>query len=159
MPQGIVKPANQIVIHGEPIIVEMEVGANATAAKMLPGIIVIPDGAGAVKEAGAKADNFIGILDVAPDKTEDTNYSVGDQAKIITGPVGMIVKLKLKAGENVSVGDALVCAADGQVAKQAVGTMGGQGSPVGIALEASNVTTVAEIAVLWRPSVEPAAAS
>ena len=37
MPQGIVKPSNQIVAAGDPLTVELEVGANATAAEMLPG--------------------------------------------------------------------------------------------------------------------------
>jgi len=160
MPQGIVKPANQIVIHGEPIILEMEVGANATAAKMLPGnIVIFDDTNNTVKEAAAKADNYVGILDVAPDKLESDNYAVGDQCKVITGPSGIVVKLRLKAAENVTRGDPLVCAADGQVAKQAVGAMGGQGSVVAIALESSNVTVLAEIAALWRPGTEPAAAS
>jgi hypothetical protein len=160
MPQGIVKPANQIIIHGDPVILEMEVGANATAAKMLPGNLVIFDSADStVKEAGIKADNVIGIIDVAPDKLESDTYAVGDQVKIITGPDGIIVKLRLKASENVTRGDALVAAADGQVAKQAVGAMGAQGSVIGIALESSNVTTIAEVAVLLRQSTEPAAAS
>ena len=56
MPQGIVKPSNQIVAAGDPLTVEMEVGANATPAKMLPGRVVIFDAADqTVKEAGAKA--------------------------------------------------------------------------------------------------------
>ena len=43
MPQAIVKPANQVLVHGKPLCAEMEIGANATAAKMLPGIVVIFD--------------------------------------------------------------------------------------------------------------------
>ena len=160
MPQGIVKPANQIVIHGEPIILEVEVGANATAAKMLPGrVVIFDDNDYSVKEAGAKAGNFLGVLDVSADKTESTNFAVGDQVKVITGSGGIVLKLTLLASENVTRGDALVCAADGKLAKQAVGAMGAQGSVVGKALESSNVTTDAEIAVLWNPAVEPAAAS
>jgi hypothetical protein len=160
MPKGIVKPANQIVVQGEPVILEMTVGSNATEAKMLAGRIVVPDTAeGTVKEAAAKASNFIGVIDVSADKHESDAYAVGDQVKIITGPSGIILKLTLAAGENVSAGDPLVCAADGKVAKQAAGAMGGQGSVVGKALEASNVTADAEIAVLWNPSTEPAAAS
>ena len=37
MPQGISKPNNQVLAAGSPLRVEMEIGANATAAKMLPG--------------------------------------------------------------------------------------------------------------------------
>jgi hypothetical protein len=158
MPQGLVKPDNQILVAGNPTILEMEVGANATAAKMLPGNLVIFDTVNyAVKEAGAKAQNVVGILDVAPDKLKATPYAVGDQCKVIVSDC--IAKLRLKASENVTMGDRLVAAADGQVAKQAVGAMGAQGSVIGWALESSNVTVVAEILVRYDPSAEPAAAS
>jgi hypothetical protein len=52
-----------------------------------------------------------------------------------------------------------VTAADGKLAKQAVGAMGAQGSVVATAEESSNVTVDAEILVDWNPSHEPAAAS
>jgi hypothetical protein len=160
MPQGIVKPANQIVVHGEPNLLEMKVGAAATEAKMLPGrVVIFDDDDISVKEAGAAADNFLGVLDVNADRLESEHFEVGDQVKVITGPVGIVVKLTLLASENVTRGDALVCAADGKAAKQAVGAMGSQGSVIGKALENSNVTTDAEIAVLWNPSVESAAES
>jgi hypothetical protein len=157
MPQGIVKPANQVIIAGNPIILEMEIGANATAAKMLPGRVVIFDGDGTVKEAGAKADNAVGFLDVAPDKLESAAYAVGDQAKVVVGEC--IAKLTLLAGENVTRGDPLVTADDGKLAKQAVGAMGAQGTVVAHALESSNVTVDAEIVVHWNKTAEPAAAS
>ena len=35
LPQGVVKPSNQIVAYGDPLLVEMEIGANATAAQMV----------------------------------------------------------------------------------------------------------------------------
>ena len=158
MPQYLVKPANQVVVAGNPIRIEMEVGANATEAKMLPGRLVIHDTTdGCVKEAGAAADNIVGFLDVAADKLESDNYAVGDQAQVVIGEC--IAKLTLLAGENVAPGDPLVAAADGKVAKQAVGAMGGQGSVVGWALESSNVTVDAEILVHYNKSAEPAAAS
>ena len=160
MPQGLVKAANQIVVSGDPIRIEMEVGANATAAKMLPGRLVIFDDTDvSVKEAGAAADGFIGVLDVSASKKESDAYAVGDEVMVVTGPHGIVLKLLLLANENVTRGDALVTAADGKVAKQAVGAMGAQGSPIGIALESSNVVTDAEILVLWQPSIEPAAAA
>ena len=158
MPQGLVKPANQILVAGNPLIVEYEVGANATPAKMLPGNLVIFDDTDySVKEAGDKADNVVGILDVAPDKLEATAYAVGDQCRVIMGEC--IAKLRLKASENVTRGDPLVAAADGQVAKQAVGAMGAQGTVIGDILESSNVTTLAEILVHYHKTAEPAAAS
>ena len=53
----------------------------------------------------------------------------------------------------------MVTAADGKLAKQAVGAMGSQGSVVAYTWETSNVATDAEILVLWNPSGEPAAAA
>ena len=158
MPQGVQKPANQVLAAGNPLRVEMEIGANATAAKMLPGRVVIFDAADqTIMEAGAKADGDVFILDVDPDELEATAYAVGDQAMVIVGEC--IAKLTLLASENVARGDPLVTAADGKVAKLAVGPMGGQGKVIGYAWEASNVTTDSEILVHWQPAAEPAAAS
>ena len=158
MPQGVQKPANQVLAAGNPLRVEMEIGANATAAKMLPGRVVIFDAAEqTVKEAAAKATGEVFILDVDPDELEATAYAVGDQAMVIVGEC--IAKVTLLASENVARGDPLVTAADGKLAKLAVGAMGGQGKVVAYAWETSNVTTDAEILVHWYPAAEPAAAS
>jgi hypothetical protein len=158
MPQGIVKPANQIVAYGNPLRTEMEIGATATAAKMLPGRVVILDNADqTVKESGAKAAGWVGILDVTSNKKKTDAYAVGDPAMIIEGECYAV--LTLKASENVTRGDKLVTGADGLVAKQAVGAMGAQGRVIGETMESSNVTVNAEILVHWNPSHEPAAAS
>jgi len=158
LPQGVVKPSNQIVAYGDPLGVEMEVGANATEAKMLAGRVVIFDDVDqTVKEAGAKATNVVGFLEVDPAKTKTDNYEVGDQAKVVVGEC--LAVLTLLASENVTRGDPLVTAADGKLAKQAVGAMGAQGQVVAHTWESSNVTVDAEILVHWKPSAEPAAAS
>lgn len=158
MPQWLVKPSNQVVAHGDPLRVEAEIGANATPAKMLPGrVVILDDTDGTVKECGAKADGFRAILDVAPDKLKTDHHAVGDQVMIIVGECFAV--LTLLASENVTRGDPLVTAADGKVAKQAVGAMAAQGSVIGEAMESSNVTVDAEILVHWAPSHEPAAAS
>jgi hypothetical protein len=158
MPQFVPKPANAVVVAGDPLKVEMEVGAAATPAKMLPGRVVIFDGVdGTVKESGAKALNIIGFLDVASDKLESDNYAVGDQVMVVCGEC--LAKLTLLASENVTRGDRLVAAADGKVAKLAVGAMGAQGSIIGQAWESSNVTVDAEILVLWSPAFEEALVS
>jgi hypothetical protein len=160
VPQGLVKADNQIVVSGDPIRLEFEVGVHATAVKMLPGRIVIFDDTDiCVVESGDEADNFVGILDVRADVLEATHFAVGDQVMVITGPGGIVVKLLLLGGQNVTRGDRLVCGGDGKVKKLAVGLMGAQGSPIGIALESSNVTTDAEILVLWRPGEGPATVS
>ncbi len=158
MPQFLPKPANQIVVAGNPLKVEMEIGANATAAKMLAGrVVVFDDADGTVKEAGAKADDPVGFLDVAPDKKESDAYAVSDQIMVVVGEC--IAKLLLLANENVTRGEPLVCAADGKLAKLGVGAMGAQGTVVAHAWESSNVTTDAEILVHWHKTAEPAAAS
>ena len=157
-PQWITKPANQVLVAGDPLKLEMEIGANATAIKMLPGRVVIFDDAdGTVKESGAEPDGFVGILDVQPEELEATAYAVGDQAMVIVGEC--VAKMTLLASENVTRGDPLVVAADGKLAKQAVGAMGAQGRVIGETLESSNVTVDAEILVHWNPSQGPAAAS
>jgi hypothetical protein len=158
LPQGLVKPANQIIAFGDPLAVEMEVGANATAAKMLPGRLVIFDDVNqTVKEAGAKAVGEVGVLDVVASKLKTDAYAVGNQAPVIIGEC--LLLLTLLANENVTRGDALVSAADGKVAKLAVGAMGAQGKVIGYTWESSNVTSDAEILVHWCPSAEPAAAT
>lgn len=159
MPEYIVKPVNQILAKGEDsVYTEMKVGANATPAKMLPGNIVILDTvAGEVKEAGAKARGWLGLLEVAPDKLLTDTYAVAGRCKVIEGEC--YAQVRLKASENIAVGDLLVSAADGQVAELAVGAMGAQGRVIGEAMEASNVTTIAFILIHWNPSHEPAAAS
>lgn len=158
MPQGLVKPANQIIVSGNPLTVEMEVGANATAAKMLPGRLVVFDSAiQTVKEAGDEDAGDIGILDVVAAKLKTTAYAVGEQVPVIFGDC--IVLGTLLASENVTFGDPLVCGGDGKYKKQAVGAMGAQGKVVGYAWEASNVTTDATIMIHFCPAAEPAAAS
>ena len=136
----------------------MEVGANATPAKMLPGRVVIFDTTDqTVKEAGAKAKVEAGVLDVVGESLKTDAYAVGDQVTVILGEC--ICVLTLLASENITRGDALVSAADGKVAKQAVGAMGSQGRVIGYAWESSNVTTDAEILVHWNPAADADAAS
>jgi len=158
LPQGVVKPDNQIVAYGEPLAVEMEIGANATEAKMVAGrVVVFDDVDQTVKEAGAAAANVVGFLEVDPAKKKTDNYAVGDQAKVVVGEC--LAVLTLLASEDVTRGDPLVTAADGKLAKQAVGAMGAQGQVVATTYESSNVTVDAEILVHWKPSGEPAAAA
>jgi hypothetical protein len=85
MPQGYVRPVNQILADKEGSVVhEYEVGAAATPAQMVPGRAVIYDTNNySVKEAGAKADTVLGVLDVAPGGLRTTAYAVGDQVRVI----------------------------------------------------------------------------
>jgi len=135
MPQGYVKPNNQIISDAKGLVVhEYEVGANATPAKMLPGRGVIYDTVDyAVKECGAAADDFVGVLDVAPGGLVTTAYAVGDQARVVER--GKVKVTLVSGGAAVTPGIPIVTAADGKFAAQAVGAMGAQGAPVAYALE------------------------
>ena len=134
----------------------MEIGANATAAKMLAGrVVVFDDVDQTIKEAGAAEDGDVFILDVCPTELEETAYAVGDPALVIVGDC--IAKMTLLASERLVRGSPLVTAADGKLALQAVGAMGEQGKVVAYSWDASNVTVDAEILVHWCPAAEPAA--
>jgi hypothetical protein len=120
-------------------------------------VVIFDDADQTVKESGAAAANVVGFLEVDPTKTKSTAYAVGDQTKVVIGEC--LAVLTLLANESVTRGDALVTAANGKLAKQAVGAMGAQGQVVAYAWESSNVAQDAEILVHWKPSGEPAAAA
>jgi len=163
MPQYMVKPANRILVGpGNAEIVEMKVGANATATKMVAGRFVVYDAAdGAVKEAGSKADDVIGVIEVRSGKLLTDTHAIGDPVSIIRRGTGARVVVTLASGgASVVMGDALVISADGKLAKQAVGAMGAQGTVVAMALEsadpsAGDKTIIAEL----QAGREPAAAA
>lgn len=156
MPQNpFIQPTNRVLISEESTahLKEFEVGANATPAEMLPGSIVIFDTvAGAVKECGAEAASYYGILEVMGDMGRADAYAVGDQCRVITGECYCLVRLK--ANENVSIGERLICGADGLAVAATVGAIGEQGATIGYSLEASNVAQIAFIAIHFLPSVE-----
>lgn len=161
MPQSLVKPSNQIYVAGPYVVREVEVGANATAAKMIPGILVIHDTTdGNVKEAGDEADNVLGVLDVKTGQLYTTAYAVGDQAKIFTQPGTIVVVTLASGGTAVAPGDPIVAAADGKAKKQAVGAMGSQGSVIGRAMETQDPTAADKrLMIRLEFGSEPAAAA
>ena len=70
MPQGIVKPANQILIAGTPLVEECEVN---TATYAYPGRIAIRETDDSTcTYAGAGALNPIGVFDVEAGELEST---------------------------------------------------------------------------------------
>jgi hypothetical protein len=116
MPQYLVIPTNSVLAEGTPHIIEVEIGANATAAKMLAGRVVIHDtNDGDVKEAGADATTFMGILMEQPDELEATAYAVGDQAKVIIGGPCVVKLCFASAAAGATPGDKIGVAADGKV--------------------------------------------
>jgi hypothetical protein len=158
----LVKPVNRI-LSGPPVeTVEMIVGAAATALKMLPGRFVVYDAAdNAVKEAGAKADDVMGILEVTGSMKITDNYAVGEPCRVIPLVPGTRVMCTLvTGGAAVVMGDKLVTAADGKAAKLAVGAMGGQGTVVAKVLLAEDPTSADKTCLVELVSgAEPAAAS
>lgn len=162
MPQGFVKPTNRI-LHGPSYVepTEFEIGANATAAKCVPGRLVIDDTTdGDVKEAGANADNILGVLEVDAGMAITDAYAVGDPCRVITTIGARVVLTLVTGGAAVAPGDPIVSAADGKASKQAVGAMGAQGMVVAHALETQD-PSAADKACLCRLALvsEPAAAS
>lgn len=134
--QDIVKPTNTVLVSGTPEIREYEIGANATAAKMLPGRFVIVDTvAGDVKEAGAKADGVLGLLMEAPDGLLTDAYARGDMARVIVGGECDVMVTAITNAGNLTEGSSIVTAADGKVALRAVGAQGTQGDNVGVGAE------------------------
>ena len=155
MQNPFIVPTNRTLISEESTahIREFEVGANATPAEMIPGSIVIYDTtAGAVKESGLEAHTYIGILEVNSDVGPADHYAVGDQCRVITGECYCIVRLK--ANENVSVGEQLICGADGLAVAATTGLIGEQGATIGYALAASNVASIVRLPIHFLPSVE-----
>lgn len=166
MPQWFdtVRPVNRILQGpAKTEIWEMEVGANATAAQMVPGRFVIHDTTdGDVKEAGAKADNVIGVLEVKSDMQLADAYAVGDICNVIPRHENArVMVLLISGGGAVAPGSPLVTAANGKAALQAVGAMGGQGTVVAHSLETQDPSSGPDtwcLAVL-SDSAEPAAAA
>jgi hypothetical protein len=114
MPQYLVKPTNTVLVQGDFKIVEMKVGANATAAKMLPKRVVIYDAVdGAVKEAGDASAAVIGVLMEAPDQSISTAYAVADPCRVVEE--GIVVCCFASAAAGCTPGQKLVAAADGKV--------------------------------------------
>lgn len=115
----------KVVLAGSPVVQEKKVGSNATAAKMLPGALVIRDASDEkIKECGANATNVLGWLgyeQAHPDykpASRTTAYAVGDFAPVIAG-AGTVLIAKIASGNSITQGDLLVSAADGELAKAA----------------------------------------
>jgi hypothetical protein len=118
MPQYLVIPTNSVLAQGNPHIVEMEIGANCASAgaKMIAGRCVIYDAVdGNVKEAGADAADFMGVLMEQPDELEATAYAIGDQAKVVIGGPCIVKCLFASAAAGATPGTKIGCAADGKV--------------------------------------------
>ena len=116
---GYIAPVDKIVISGHVQSVEMkiEVVANMYAGRAVQ--VGTTDNEVKVGTAGAVTYGWLGYEQTPimyRPATVDTIYKVNDRAGVIHGP-GMIFVASRKADETIIMGDKLVCAADGQLAK------------------------------------------
>jgi hypothetical protein len=129
MPQYLVIPVNGVLAEGTPHIVEHEVGANcaSSGANMIAGRAVIYDAVdGNVKESGADAADFIGVLMEQPDELEATAYAIGDQCKVIIGGPCIVKMLFASAATGCTPGAPIGCAALGKVKAYNAGSLIGK---------------------------------
>jgi hypothetical protein len=162
MGQDIVYPLNTVIVEDNGLIIEeFEVGANATPAKMLPGTWVIYDTvAGNVKEAGAAADDVIGMLMEAPDGSLTTAYAVGDQVRVITGGNGLVMTRRAANAGNIVPGTTLITNADGLATLRVAAAMGSQGMVVAIgAVILADSTVEANVVATIKMAPDAMAAS
>lgn len=152
MPQGLDSDMikNKILYAGQPNYQEMEIETQDTIA---PGRFLITGTAQyQCKVAGAGTLEAIGVADVMPDvkltamQTEIATgvpldyYDAKDQIRVIRGDV--IVKVLLKSGETITVGERVEVAANGMVVTEAAD---GSGKAVAYAVENSTApATVCE---------------
>lgn len=121
-------PVNDVAQGGSAPL-QLRVGANATAAKMLPGVSVVFDTLDSdVKESGA-AGAMIGVLGYAAanpnlkPETQLTAYAVGDSV-----PVHQDGRVYAYLTETIVKGERLVQAADGKFSKAAAITIVASGA-------------------------------
>jgi len=127
MPQGLVKPANGILYAGQPVVTEYEV---KTATTMYPGRLVITDtNEWNIKVATSGALTVLGVLDVEPGQLRTTLYDDGDQARVLSGDI--VVLLTKDADLPIAIGEKVIPANSGMIQ---VGTTAG--AVVGYALQA-----------------------
>lgn len=121
-------PNNDVVVIPDEGSVEFyTVHTHATAAKMLPGILVkISDVANEVMEvdASGNAIGFLGYQSTPAEyrpETRDTAYAVGDRVAVHRG-AGRRQMGRLATGQNVAAGAPLARAADGYLTAGTPGT-------------------------------------
>ena len=101
--------------------------------------------------AGGFTAGVFAIEDEAQGKDITTAYTASTICQYWIPRKGDIVQARLKASENVAIGDPLESAGDGTLQKYTANTADiHTGNIVGFAEEASNVGTVARIAVSIR---------
>ena len=134
---------NNGVAAGNYRVERLAVGANATAAKMIPGALVVFDtNDHDVKESGAAGDviGFLGYEDASSNfkpTTRDTAYVLQDEVPVLTG-TDMIVTVPCASTSFVK-GDYVEAGASGVVVAATIGTNQAVGQVV---KSTSSATTV-----------------
>lgn len=121
---GFSKPSNTVVTDSVLPPKFMKIGANATAAKCIPGIAVVRDANDySVKEGATKVVGTLGY-EATPaaykPATPTTAYAVGNTAAVHSGP--RRCKMWLAASQTIVTGDPLKVTTDGYLAAATIGT-------------------------------------
>lgn len=111
MPQGTVNPSNAILCAGTPNIKEVEI---VTATSCYPGCLVIRDTTDyGVKIATDGDTTSLGVLDMESSETRNTIYNAGDQARLLTGPCEVLIRVY--TGATVTAGQTVIPATGGTI--------------------------------------------
>jgi hypothetical protein len=120
---GFREPNNKVRNGGSLSTEELIVGANATAAKMLPCIVVIRDTNDYSVQEWSAGNHMIGYLSYenSPDKPEtmDTAYAVGDTVGVEVG-AGRRQLARLTTSQTIVKGQPLKVTTDGYLAAAVV---------------------------------------
>lgn len=106
----------------EPMI--LKIGANATAAKMLPGIAVVRDTNDYSVKEYSSGSAVVGVLgwEETPNNTRpstrDTAYALGNEVAVHYGP-GKIM-MRLTTSQTIVKGDLLTLTTDGYLTKATI---------------------------------------
>lgn len=145
---GFRKPTNKWSQGGALGVEYFKVGANATAAKMLPGIAVIKDANDfSVKESGGLGST-IGVLgyDETPAQYRPTDsstaYARGDHVAVHRG-AGRRQKMWLTTSQTIVIGQPLMVTTDGYLTAATAGTHDVYCDA------AESVTTTTAAAAIW----------
>ena len=145
---GFRKPTNKWSQGGALGVEYFKVGANATAAKMLAGTVVMKDTVDyCIKESDASGNDY-GVLgyDETPDAyrptTSTTAYAVGDIVAVHRG-AGRRQKCRLTTAQTIVNGQPLKVTTDGLLTAATVGT-----DDV-FADADESVTTTSAVAYIW----------
>lgn len=120
------RPVDNMTRQGPGLDVEyFQVGPNATAAKMLPGIAVMRDTTDNYVKESDGTGKVIGFLsyESSPDKPEtvDSAFAVGDWVAVERG-AGKRIRARLAASQTIVNGQELSVTTDGYLDAAVIGT-------------------------------------